>query len=929
MAAAKKQKSGSSRKSTGTKPRSSSSSTKKKTGSSRASSSSTRKKTQNSAANQPQNEGFRLTRRMAGLLLCLLALLLALSLYGLDGFILDPLCALFTGMIGWGIYPFVALLLVSALILINHDIKPYRLRVICVMLIPFLYSSIVQCIIIGDGLKMSFASIGELWVTGNSLTSAGVISGVLAIVAGAALSQTGAKIILSFILIVCVFTAINRTPWGLARSIRKLLEDDAPERLSEDDMTVSPRESTKPVEPEQPETASFWTVRRAKSKQKKALKAIEKAERAKAEAEKANRLLNNDTDTSDIAEPEEFPGDAAKRENSRRAIERQKKLDEVMPKSRQRHNFDPIVESDFEPESEPEKETPSRFPDIDRMMDSIADQIDTDYEAEQRKAKKAEKAAAAAAKKQVETEIATAMADTQIPPYLPPSLDLLDKPKREVGDSKADLDKRAAQLLDTLDSFGIEAQLYGKPIVGPTVTRFEILIERGVKISRITSLTDDIGLALGSPNVRLFMVPEHGAVGIEVANHKAQTVYIRDVLSSPEFQNSTASLPVALGKDIAGRARVIDIAKMPHLLIAGTTGSGKSVCINSLLVSLLFRLSREELRLIMIDPKMVELSNYNGIPHLLIPVVTDAKKASGALSWAVGEMERRYSLFAAEGVRQLKDYNDLMRRREEEELGTQQAQTAPEIEDDLPFDIDDEPPKQEAKPSKVLPRIVIVIDELADLMMVSGKEVEGYICRLAQKARAAGMYLVVATQRPSADVITGLMKSNIPSRIAFAVASSVESRIILDSTGAEKLVGHGDMLCHPLGANEPIRIQGCFINTDEIERVIAHVKTTGAVEYSEEIQNHIDSADGESTSGYDAAEDEDPMLNDAISVVVSSGQASTSMLQRKLKLGYARAARVMDQMEERGIVGPSEGSKPRRVLISKDDWMEIQLRRDI
>ena len=875
---------------------------------------------------------------MAGLILCVPTLLLLLAMFGLSGLILDPLWKLATGLIGWGIYPFTLMLALDAILLMSN-IQPYRLRVLCVTLIPFLWSAIVHCVRIGDTLPMSFASIGTLWHTGIQTRSAGVLAGLLAMVTGAAVSQTGAKIILSFFLLVCVFAALHQTPWGLLRQLIELIqEEDDLEYLEEDDMTVTPgRRKKKAPKPEKApqttselslENASLWDIHKAKKKQKRAAKAMEKAQRAKAEAEEAERLLGGNVSVS--KEPEEFPGDEKKRENSRRAIERQQRLNEVMP------------------QGTPKSKPASRFPDIDRLMDwgktpkedpapetatepisrsAPAPEDDPAIEAELRQEKKASKAALAAAKKQVEAEIAGAMENSDIPPYLPPSLDLLNRSKRSVRDSQAELEERAAQLLDTLDSFGIEAHLIDKPIVGPTITRFELQMERGIKISRITSLNNDIGLALGSQNLRIVMVPEKNAIGIEVANHHPTMVTIRDVLSSPEFTQSRAELPVALGKDITGKPQVIDLAKMPHLMIAGTTGSGKSVCINSILISLLYQFSSEDLRLIMIDPKIVELSNYNGIPQLLIPVVTDPKKASGALNWAVTEMDRRYALFASEGVRKMEDYNRLMRQREAEEA----QQTAVSEEDLPPFDVDEPAPDapKEKKPTKVLPKIVIIIDELADLMMVSAKEVEGSICRLAQKARAAGMYLVVATQRPSADVITGLMKSNIPSRIAFAVASGVESRIIMDTTGAEKLLGGGDMLYHPLGASKPKRIQGAFISTEEIERVIAHVKTTGAVEYSEEAQTHIEQAGGDSSAGYDAAEDEDPLLQDAIGIVVSSGQASTSMLQRRLKLGYARAARVMDQMEERGIIGPSEGSKPRRVLITKDDWMEIQLRREI
>ncbi|MFQ6841520.1 MAG: DNA translocase FtsK, partial [Agathobaculum sp.] len=419
-------------------------------------------------------------------------------------------------------------------------------------------------------------------------------------------------------------------------------------------------------------------------------------------------------------------------------------------------------------------------------------------------------------------------------------------------------------------------------------------------------------LSLGAANVRIAPIPDKVAVGIEVPNKTVNTVYIRECIASPAFTNARSRLSFAVGKDITGKPVIGDIAKMPHMLIAGTTGSGKSVCINSMLISILYKSTPEEVRLIMVDPKMVELGNYNGIPHLLIPVVTDPKKAAGALNWAVGEMERRYKLFADHQVRNLVGYNDLMRA--EKAKAEQEEGGAPEQ-------------------YQVLPQIVIVIDELADLMMVAAKEVETSICRIAQKARAAGMHLVVATQRPSADVITGIMKANIPSRIAFAVASQIESRIILDTTGAEKLIGKGDMLYAPLGEGKPTRVQGCFISSDEIEAVIAHIKQTSTAEYNEEILEHIErqaeqvDSKGGGSSG-DPGEDEDEMIEEAIDVIMDCRQASTSMLQRRLKLGYSRAARIIDQIEERGIIGPFEGSKPRQILISKEEWQEMKLRRN-
>lgn len=483
--------------------------------------------------------------------------------------------------------------------------------------------------------------------------------------------------------------------------------------------------------------------------------------------------------------------------------------------------------------------------------------------------------------------------------YHYPPISLLKPPSKTVsGESQTELNARAKHLAEVIHSFGIEVHILNI-VCGPSVTRYEVQLDAGVKFSRLTSLTDDIALALGASSVYIAPIPNKSAIGIEVPNKVVQTVTIQEVISSKEFSQNESRVAFAMGKDISGNCMIGDIAKLPHLLIAGTTGSGKSVCMNSIIISLLYRSTPEEVRLIMIDPKMVELGIYNGIPHLLVPVVTDPKKASGALQWAVLEMMKRYKLFADSSVRDMQSYNKMIEEKGEGEK---------------------------------LPQIVIVIDELADLMVVARKEVEDSIMRLTQMARAAGMHLIIATQRPSVDVITGVIKSNIPSRIAFAVASKVESNIILGSMGAEKLIGRGDMLFNPIGSTKPTRIQGCFISGSEVEAVVEFVKKSGVAEYSEEIIEQIERQAEQKESGGAPGEDgdmeADEMLDSAIDVVVESGQASVSMLQRRLKLGYSRAARIVDQMEERGIVGPFEGAKPRQVLVTKEQWQEIKMRRE-
>lgn len=488
--------------------------------------------------------------------------------------------------------------------------------------------------------------------------------------------------------------------------------------------------------------------------------------------------------------------------------------------------------------------------------------------------------------------------------YCLPPIDCLKEPDfSRAGDYAAEMKTTAKKLVDTLKSFGVETNLIGVSR-GPSVTRYELQPAPGVKINRITNLADDIALNLASAGVRIEApIPNKSAVGIEIPNQHKSMVTLREIISSSEFQNAKSKLNVALGKDITGNATCTDIAKMPHLLIAGTTGSGKSVCLNCMIVSILYEAKPSEVKLLMIDPKQVEFSIYNGIPHLLVPVISDVRKAAGSLAWAVSEMENRYKAFSACGVRDIKGFNKYVL---------------------------DHPEQQ------FMPQIVIFIDELNDLMMVSPKEVEDSICRLAQKARAAGMHLVVATQRPSVDVITGIIKANIPSRLSLFVSSQVDSRTILDTVGAEKLLGNGDMLFNPVGMSKPVRIQGAFLSDEEIENVVSFIKEQEEVEYDSEVMDEIARnavADNKKKSAQASAGDEvgdaDGMVAAAIDVVVECQAASTTLLQRKLRLGYARAARIMDELEQRGIVGPSEGSKPRKVLMTQLQLAEIKASRDI
>ncbi len=483
--------------------------------------------------------------------------------------------------------------------------------------------------------------------------------------------------------------------------------------------------------------------------------------------------------------------------------------------------------------------------------------------------------------------------------YELPPLELLNLPQNfNSGDLENEQKRNGEKLISTLKSFGVETRIIGIS-KGPSVTRYEIQPAAGVKISKITNLADDIALNLAASGVRIEApIPNKPAVGIEVPNKSRQSVTLREVIDQPPYKNAKSKLNVALGKDITGDFVYCDLVKMPHLLVAGTTGSGKSVCLNSMIVSILYNATPDEVKLLMIDPKAVEFTMYNGIPHLLVPVVSDPRKASGALAWAVTEMLQRYKMFSESGVRDISGYNSIC----------------------------------ESEGKKKLPQIVIFIDELSDLMMAAPNEVEDSICRLAQMARAAGMHLVIATQRPSVDVITGLIKANIPSRISLYVSSQVDSRTIIDSVGAEKLLGHGDMLYYPVGIPKPVRVQGCYLDELEVHKVVNFLKAQEQSAYDDAVIKEIDrqaantgskKKDTSSSSGDDGDSPADEMLPKAIEVVIEAQSASTTLLQRKLKLGYARAARIVEELEERGIIGPYEGAKPRKVLVSKQQWYEM------
>lgn len=823
---------------------------------------------------QPEELGPILSRPVWGAIWGIVGLLCLLSILPIDGVLLKWLHRGIGALIGKGAYVMPFALIGIAVLLFARPKGPVRLRGTCIALMPLLIGSIIHAFSCANEYDLSMSTLSGLLSTGMEGSSGGLLGGGLYILLEWALSSIGALLILLVLFIVTLLVACRITPQALYDMVRP------PEYEYEDEEERERYEA--PVQlPNIHEAAAAHAQRREERRaHRKSDFDIPIDADPPGEDKPGEELIDPNKHHGKVIAPDEYL--RSLRDNVK------KKAGSIMDLV---ENKQPEEEPAHVSESEPEHEAAPAPASKPKKTENIS-------EIEQ-----------AAMNEQIdESQKAPA------PVYDYPPIDLLTQGKHaSVAGAETELRESSACLLDTLDSFNIEAQIIGI-VRGPSVTRFELTIPRGIKISRITALADDIALSLGAANVRIAPIPDKVAVGIEVPNKTVNTVFIRECIGSPAFANAKSRLSFAVGKDITGKPVIGDIAKMPHMLIAGTTGSGKSVCINSMLISLLYKSTPEEVRLIMVDPKMVELGNYNGIPHLLIPVVTDPKKAAGALNWAVGEMERRYKLFADHQVRNLVGYNDLMR---------SEKAKAEQTEDGHP------------EQYQVLPQIVIVIDELADLMMVAAKEVENSICRIAQKARAAGMHLVVATQRPSADVITGIMKANIPSRIAFAVASQIESRIILDTIGAEKLIGKGDMLYAPLGEGKPTRVQGCFISNEEIEAVIARIKETSTAEYSEEILEHIEqqaeqvgnNKGGGSSGTSDLGDDEDELIEEAIEVIMDCRQASTSMLQRRLKLGYSRAARIIDQIEDRGIIGPSEGSKPRQILISREDWQEMKLRR--
>lgn len=792
-------------------------------------------------------------REVGGGVCLLLALCVVVSYFQADAIVLNLLGDLLKGLTGYGYWLAAPALALAGVNLLAHRGRPVALRTVCTLVTPVLLGAILHLFLYqGETVTGLGPMMKSLWADGLLLKSGGAVAGGLAAGMKRLVGTMVSVIVLLLLLAAALLAALRVSPRELVQRAR-------------DRVPYEPQpEPERPARPERPR----W------------------------------QRPSVDVPLDDAPVPREKTADR-----------RSEPPEEPLPRKKGKGFFARKGDDVMTPDQVLRPQTSAPQTEAPTVQEPAAEPVQTPAQAPAQEPvpeKKSRRGQAAAQEvEQHAQEVGQAIEEELAEPeeaYQYPPVTLLDQNTddnyTEVG---AELRNNSRRLAQTITSFGVDAKP-GDVVHGPSVTRYEFTLDQGVKLSKLTNLADDIALALGSGGVRIAPIPNKSSVvGIEVPNRVVTAVRIRDVIDSRAFAEHRSRVAFAVGKDIGGNAIVGDIAKLPHVLIAGTTGSGKSVCTNSLIVSLLYKSTPEEVRFIMVDPKMVELAPYNGIPHLLIPVVTDPKKAAGALQWAVYEMMKRYKLFSENGVKDLAGFNALAGRSQE---------------------------------LKKMPTVVVVIDELADLMLVAAKEVEESICRVAQMGRAAGMHLVIATQRPSSDVITGLMKANIPSRIAFAVASSLESRIILDTTGAEKLVGKGDMLYAPLGAGKPTRVQGCFITPEEIERVVDYVKQSGEAEYSQDVMDKIEQAvkEKEKGGGKSAGAPEpagespdDELLSAAVDVVLETGQASVSMLQRRLKLGYARAARLVDQMEERGYVGPFEGSKPRQLLIDKAKWQELKM----
>lgn len=775
------------------------------------------------------------------------SVVLLISNFGVGGSVGNAISSFFFGLVGLVCYPLPIFLFLGVAFVIANKRNPRAYRKMAGFVLLFLAVCLfLQLVTEGAVYERDFMAYYR--VSAEYKTGGGLLGGALSRLLVQAFGTVGTYVITVIAMVISFVLITQKSMFDMIKKFSRKMYRRAAERKAQRQEEL-------------------------KARQEEQAEKEQQQERRKKRKERTEDFLKE----TEVNEPEQ----EIKRKKEPKASRKKAKEQEV--------SGDILLDEPFVPEN--------AFP-IHRAEELVQDleEIVPPPEEEKETSKKNPRSSKAEIEQgihEVSEEIALKEAEVKKAYEFPP-MELLKKGKQTGGDSDTHLRETAGKLQETLHNFGVNVSITNVSC-GPTVTRYELQPEQGVKVSKIVGLTDDIKLNLAATDIRIEApIPGKAAVGIEVPNENNSTVMLRDLLQSEAFSSCKSKLAFAAGKDIAGKPVITDIAKMPHLLIAGATGSGKSVCINTIIISLLYKASPDDVKLIMIDPKVVELSVYNGIPHLFIPVVTDPKKAAGALNWAVAEMTDRYNKFAQYNVRDLKGYNA-------------KVESISNIED-------------ENKPKK-LPQIVIIVDELADLMMVAPGEVEDSICRLAQLARAAGIHLIIATQRPSVNVITGLIKANMPSRIAFSVSSGVDSRTILDMNGAEKLLGKGDMLFYPQGYQKPARVQGAFVSDQEVGAVVDFLsKQNPTAEYDKEIQEKIEAVKETTAAGADTANDRDVYFADAGKFIIEKDKASIGMLQRVFKIGFNRAARIMDQLYEAGVVGDEEGTKPRKVLMSMEKF---------
>ncbi|WP_373214905.1 DNA translocase FtsK 4TM domain-containing protein [Ruminococcus sp. 5_1_39BFAA] len=851
-----------------------------------AASKTTKKKTTNSKTTNKKKTGSNGFQNEIILLVILAAsVILLVSNFGLGGFVGSAISQFFFGVMGLMAYVFPIVLFIGAAFLLSNRANPLAYKK-AAALIVFLLVMCGLLQLLTEGYVSSNTLMDYYKLCSDYRTGGGIIGGALCISTTSAFGTVGGYVIIILVLLVCLIIITQKSFFGFINKIldwiiamvkggQKRYEDGRPERELKKELKSQQRQ--KAAQERREERIRKLEEALEAEEKEESVPAAPKKKKSSAKRKESHFLEGTELLTSRNGESKEPEGDTLTidtrdgEEESQMsfAIHREEAPAADAEESIGGYGEAGAAQEAETPPFEPEKahRQPSRNPKSSKQ-EIESGIVNIQHEINQ--------------------QGATVKKEYQFPP-----LKLLKRGSGKAqGDSDAHLKRTAQKLQEILYNFGVNATVTNVSC-GPTVTRYELQPEMGVKVSKIVGLSDDIKLNLAAADIRIEApIPGKAAVGIEVPNKENSPVMLRELIQSQEFQNAKSKLSFAAGKDIAGKPVVADIAKMPHLLIAGATGSGKSVCINTLIISILYKASPEEVKLIMIDPKVVELSVYNGIPHLFIPVVTDPKKAAGALNWAVSEMSTRYNTFAEYGVRNLEEYNKKI-----------EGMRIPEGEE---------------RPEK-MPQIVIIVDELADLMMVAPGEVEDAICRLAQLARAAGIHLVIATQRPSVNVITGLIKANMPSRIAFAVSSGVDSRTILDMNGAEKLLGKGDMLFYPQGYQKPARLQGAFVSDEEVSSIVEFLANKNpAAEYNTRIEEQVNTA--AFSGGASGNEEYDVYFEEAGKFIIEKERASIGMLQRMFKIGFNRAARIMDQLCDAGVVGPEEGTKPRKVLMTMEEF---------